>query len=44
MRVGVKTNEIIVVPIVLKELNSRNLLENVIISIDAMGCQKSIAE
>jgi predicted transposase YbfD/YdcC len=40
----VKTNEITVVPLVLKEVYSRNLLENVIITIDAMGCQKSLAE
>jgi predicted transposase YbfD/YdcC len=38
MKVDVKTNEITVVPLVLKELYSRNLLENAIITIDAMGC------
>ncbi|MDR3204409.1 MAG: hypothetical protein LBV23_06660 [Deltaproteobacteria bacterium] len=39
-----KTNEFTVVPLVLKELYSSNLLENVIITIEAIGCQKSIAE
>jgi predicted transposase YbfD/YdcC len=42
-RVPSKANEIIVIPIVLSLLDKHNLLKGKCVSVDAMGCQKSIA-
>lgn len=42
--VGDKTNEITVVPQVLKELNKAGHLKGKLITMDAMGCQKQITQ
>jgi predicted transposase YbfD/YdcC len=43
-KVAEKSNEITAIPILLTLLNSLNLLSGLIITTDAMGCQKNIVE
>jgi predicted transposase YbfD/YdcC len=43
-KVDEKSNEITAIPVILKKLDDKGLLAGVTITMDAMGCQKSLAQ